>query len=244
MRNSVIFAILLLFLSGCASTSTSDKGVSEKQQLTEAMKSIRDGYYENAIQQFKTLIEETDNAEQKFEAEIGLAYAYYKNNDFELALNTCNRVIEQYPTQQKLDYVFYLRGLIKMTQGEIHLQRLLAAKAPTTDYPDELREAYNYFSELINFYPQSGYLDQAYQQIDTIRQRLAKYELHLAHNKLAIGNYKEAAHHAEYVNKYYTDNTSRKYALMIMIKSYKALKMPQKVNAAERELKELEYLEQ
>jgi outer membrane protein assembly factor BamD len=243
MRISVIFAVLLLFLSGCA-TSTPDKGVSEKKQLTDAMKSVRDGYYDNAIQQFKALAENTDDPQQKFDAEVGLAYAYYKNTDFEPAMTTCARLIEQYPTHEKLDYVYYLRGLIKMKQGETHLQRLLAAKVPTTDYPDELREAYNYFSELINFYPQSGYLDQTYQQIDIIRQRLAKYELHLAHNTLAIGNYAEAAHHAEYVNKYYTDNTSRKYALTIMIKSYKALKMPQKVKLAEKQLKELTYQEE
>ncbi len=240
MRNSVILVVLLLFLSGCASTSE-EKAAGEKQQLTEAMKSVRDGYYDNAIEQFKALIENTGDPQQKFEAEIGLAYAYYKNNDFEPALNTCASLIEQYPTHEKLDYVFYLRGLIKMKQGELHLQRLLAAKAPTADYPEELREAYGYFSELINFYPQSEYLDQTYQQIDMIRQRLAKYELHLAHNKLALGNYQEAAHHAEYVNKYYTDNTSRKYALTIMIKSYKAMEMPQKVSAAERQLRELSF---
>lgn len=239
MRISVIFMVLLMFLGGCASTP--ENGVSEKQQLTDAMKSVRDGYYDNAIEQFKVLIEKASNDQQKTQAEMGLAYAYYKNNDFEQALSTCATFIEQNPTHPQLDYVFYLRGLTRMKQGETHLQRLLAAKAPTTDYPDELREAYGYFSELINFFPQSEYLDQTYQQIDAIRQRLSKYELHLAHNQLALGNYQEAAHHAEYVSKYYTDNTSRKYALTIMIKSYKALDMPQKLNAAERQLRELTY---
>ena len=242
MRVSVIFVVMLLFLAGCATTQ--ENGESEKQQLTAAMKSVQDGYYDNAIQQFQALIASSGDPQQKIKAEMGLAYAYYKNNEFELAFNTCAQLIEQNPTYEQLDYVFYLRGLIKMTQGELHLQRLLAAKAPTTEYPNELREAYGYFSELINFYPQSEYLDQAYQQIDNIRQRLAKFELHLAHNKLALGNYAEAAHHAEYVNKYYTDNTSRKYALTIMIKSYKALEQPQKVTAAERQLRELTFQEE
>jgi outer membrane protein assembly factor BamD len=239
MRISVVFLVLLMLLAGCASTP--ENGVSEKQQLTDAMTSVRDGYYDKAIEQFKGLINTASNPQQKIQAEIGLAYAYYKNDDFEQALSTCAQFIDQNPTHPQLDYVFYLRGLAKMKQGELHLQRLLAAKAPTTDYPEELREAYGYFSELVNFYPQSEYLDQTYQQIDTIRQRLAKYELHLAHNQLALGNYQEAAHHAEYVSRYYTDNTSRKYALTIMIKSYKALDMPQKLNAAERQLRELTF---
>ena len=242
MRISVIFMVLFLFLTGCASTP--ENGEREKQQLTDAMKTVRDGYYDKAIQQFKAIIDSTGDPQQKIQAEIGLAYAYYKNNEFELALSTCARLIEENPTHTNLDYVFYLRALSKMKQGEIHLQQLMAAAVPTTEYPDELRVAYGYFSELINFYPQSEYLDQAYQQIDTIRQRLAKYELHLAHNKLALGNYQEAAHHAEYVNKYYTDNLSRKYALTIMIKSYKALDVPQKVNAAERQLRELSFQEE
>lgn len=239
MRISVVPVLLVMLLAGCATTP--DTGVSEKQQLSDAMTSVREGYHELAIEQFKALIDSTSNPQQKTQAEIGLAYAYYKNDDFDQALSTCTKLIEENPTHPRLDYVFYLRGLAKMKQGELHLQRLLAAKAPTTDYPEGLREAYGYFSELINFYPQSEYLDQAYQHIDTIRQRLAKYELHLAHNQLALGNYQEAAHHAEYVNKYYTDNTSRKYALTIMIKSYKALDMQQKLNAAERQLRELTY---
>ncbi|MDH3947752.1 MAG: outer membrane protein assembly factor BamD [Gammaproteobacteria bacterium] len=239
MRISVIFLFSLMLLVGCASTPETE--VSEKQQLTDAMTSLREGKPEQSIAQFQAIIDKAESEQQKTQAEIGLAYAYYTNDDFEEAYERCNRFIEDNPTHPQLDYVYYLRGLTKLKQGEIHLQRLLTAKAPTDDYPGELREAYDYFSALINFFPQSSYLDQTYQQVDTIRQRLAKYELHLAHNQLALGNLKEAAHHAEYVNKYYSDTLSRKYALTIMVRAYKELDMPQQLNAAERQLRELTY---
>lgn len=239
MRISVIFLFSLMLLAGCASTPETE--VSEQQQLTDAMTSLREGKTETSIAQFQAIIDKAENARQKSQAEIGLAYAYYIKNDFEEAFALTNRFIEENRTHPQLDYVYYLRGLTRMKQGEIHLQRLLAAKAPTNEYPEELREAYDYFSGLINFFPQSNYLDQAYQQVDTIRQRLAKYELHLAHNQLALGNLKEAAHHAEYVNKYYGDTLSRKYALTIMVRAYKALDMQQQLNAAERQLRELTY---
>ena len=239
MRISLISLFSLMLLAGCASTPETE--ISEKQQLTDAMTSVRDGKHEDSIAQFQAIIDKADKEQNKTQAEIGLAYAYYSNDDFEEAYERCNRFIENNPTHPQLDYIYYLRGLAKMKQGEIHLQRLLAAKAPTTDYPEELREAYDYFSGLINFFPQSNYLDQAYQHVDTIRQRLAKYELHLAHNQLALGNFKEAAHHAEYVNKYYSDTLSRKYALTIMVRAYKQLDMPKQLNAAERQLRELSY---
>ena len=241
MRISVISLFVLTLLAGCATTTPEEAKVTEKQQLTDAMTSIREGKSEQSIAQFQAIIDKADNEQQKSQAEIGLAYAYYNNNDFEEAFNRCVLFIKDNPTHPQLDYVYYLRGLTRLKQGEIHLQQLLAAKAPTADYPEELREAYDYFSELIKFFPQSDYLDQAYQQVDTIRQRLAKYELHLAHNQLAKGNHKEAAHHAEYVNKYYSDVESRKYALTILIKAYKALDMPQQLNAAERQLREINY---
>lgn len=241
MRISVISLFALMLLAGCATMTPEETKVSEKQQITEAMTSLRDGKPEQSIAQFQAIIAKADNEQQKTQAEIGLAYAYYTKNDFEEAFKRCSQFIKDNPTHPQLDYVYYLRGLIKLKQGEIHLQQLLAAKALTTDYPDELREAYDYFSELINFFPQSDYLDQAYQQVDTIRQRLAKYELHLAHNQFALGNYKEAAHHAEYVNKYYSDILSRKYALTIMVKAYKELDMPQQLNKAERQLREINY---
>lgn len=242
MRIFVISLVSLMLLAGCASTPETE--ISEKQQITDAMTSLREGKPKQSIAQFQAIIDKAENEQQKSQAEIGLAYAYYTNNDFEAAYQRCVQFIQENPTHPQLDYVYYLRGLTKLKQGEIHLQRLLAAKAPTEDYPQELREAYDYFSELIKFFPQSNYLDQAYQHVDAIRQRLAKYELHLAHNQFALGNYKEAAHHAEYVNKYYSDAESRKYALTIMVKAYKALDMPQQLNAAERQLREIDYLQQ
>ena len=243
MRIPVFLLSIFLFLAGCA-TTPEEIEVSEKQQLTDAMTSLREGRPEQSIVQFQAIIDKSENDLTRTQAEIGLAYAHYTKNNYAEAYERCSRFIQENPTHPQLDYVYYLRGLTKLKQGEIHLQRLLAAKAPTEDYPHELREAYNYFSELIKFFPQSGYLDQAYQQVDTIRQRLAKYELHLAHNQLALGNYKEAAHHAEYVNKYYSDAESRKYALTIMVKAYKELDMPQRLNAAERQLREIDYLQQ
>ncbi len=239
MRISVIFLLSLMLLAGCATTPETE--ISEKQQLTDAMTSLREGKPEQSIAQFQVIIDKAENDQQRTQAEIGLAYAYYKNDDFEEAFARCSLFIKENPTHPQLDYVYYLRGLTKLKQGEVHLQQLLAAKTPTDDYPEELREAYDYFSELIKFFPQSNYLDQAYQQVDTIRQRLAKYELHLAHNQFAQGNYKEAAHHAEYVNKYYSDAESRKYALTIMVKAYKELDMSQQLNAAERQLREINY---
>ena len=243
MRITVIFLFALMLLAGCA-TTPEETEVSEKQQLSDAMKSLRDGLPETSIAQFQAIIDKSGNEKTKSQAEIGLAYAYYTNNDFEEAFNRCVLFIKDNPTHPQLDYVYYLRGLSRLKQGEIHLQQLLAAKSTTTDYPEELREAYGYFSELINFFPQSDYLDQAYQQVDTIRQRLAKYELHLAHNQLALGNFKEAANHAEYVNKNYGDLASRKYALTILVKAYKALDMPQQLNDAERQLREINYRQQ
>ena len=242
MRNFLILLLPLVLLAGCASTPESE--VSDREQINEAMLSLRDGNTAQSIAQFEAIIENPQNEQQKLQAEIGLAYAHYVNNDFKEAFTLTQRFIQEHPTHQQLDYVYYLRGLIKQKQGEVHLQRLLAAKAPTSDYPDELREAYDYFSELIKFFPTSDYLDQAYQHVDAIRQRLAKYELHLAHNQLALGNHKEAAHHAEYVNKYYSDLQSRRYALTIMVKAYKALDMPKQLNAAEQQLKELNYQEE
>lgn len=240
MRITLVSWFILLLLAGCA-TTPEEIEVSERQQLTDAMTSLREGQPERSITQFQAILEKSGNEQTKTQAEIGLAYAYYVKNDFSQAYERCSRFIQAYPTHPQLDYVYYLRGLTKMKQGEVHLQRLLAAKAPTKDYPEELREAYDYFSELIKFFPQSSYLDQSYQHIDAIRQRLAKYELHLAHNQLALGNYKEAAHHAEYVNKYYSDVESRKYALTIMVKAYKELDMTQQLGVAERQLREIEY---
>jgi outer membrane protein assembly factor BamD len=231
-----LFLSLLLFLTACASTS-SDQNASSASYAT-AMQSVRQGEVDKGISELTAIIARSEGT-VKAQAEIGLAYAYYTKGDFDEAFAQCNTFIKDNPNNPKLVYVYYLRALIKTKQGEAHLKTLMANLNPGNNYPDELREAYGYYADIIRHYPASDYAKSAYKQIESIRKQLAKYELHLARYEMVEGNYQEAARHAEYVMEYYSDNLSRKYALTILIRAYEALNMPQQAKNAKRQLREL-----
>jgi outer membrane protein assembly factor BamD len=232
-----LFLTLVLLLSACASTPSEQNATSTATYAT-AMQAVREGEANKGIEALQTIIAQSEGP-MKAQAEIGLAYAYYTKGDYDLAFKQCNVFITDNPTYPQLVYVYYLRALVKTKQGEAHLKTLMAKMNPGNNYPEALREAYGYYSDLIQRYPESDYAKTAYKQIESIRKQLAKYELHLARYEMVEGNYQEAARHAEYVMEYFSDNLSRKYALTILIRAYEGMDMPQQAKNAKRQLKEL-----
>lgn len=202
------------------------------------MESIRLGEVDEGIKTLEEIIT-TGSGSIKLQAEVGLAYAYFTKGEYDTASDHCKRIIAENPNNKRLVYVYYLRALNKMKQGEAHLQDLMDDIDPENEYPEELRLAYRYYEDLIKRFPQSEYVETSYKQIETIRKELAKYELHIARYEMVEGNYKEAARHAEYVMQYYSDNLSRKYALTILVRAYQELNMPKRAKTAQKQLDEL-----
>lgn len=232
-----LFLTFFLLLSACASTSPEQDAASATNYAT-AMRAVRQGEVDKGIEELKAIIASSEGA-VKSQAEIGLVFAYYTRGDYDTALKLGNTFLEANPGHPHLAYVYYLRALIRHRQGEEHLKRLMDTLDPANDYPEELREAYDYYVELIERYPKSPYAETAYKKILSIRKDLARYELHLARYEMVEGNHEEAVRHAEYVMQYFSDNLSRKYALTILIRAYQALDMPRKAENARRQLEEL-----
>src|SRR5690348_14697888 len=105
--------LLVIFLAACGKTRTDAADTMPVDELyNTAKRSLDNGNNGRAIQMYKRLIARFPFGKYNEQSQLELAYAQYKDKKFEDALSTVNRFIKLYPTHERIDYAYYLRGLI------------------------------------------------------------------------------------------------------------------------------------
>ncbi|HEY5800321.1 MAG TPA: outer membrane protein assembly factor BamD, partial [Burkholderiaceae bacterium] len=109
-------AVLLAFsLSGCGLFGPKiddEKNWTAPRLYSEARDEMSSGNYERAITLFERLESSFPFGTYAQQAQMEIAYAHYKQQDQEQALAAVERFIKLHPNHVKVDYMYYLRGLI------------------------------------------------------------------------------------------------------------------------------------
>ena len=235
----IIILLLFLFLSACATTSSEPDSDKQAELYRQAMESVKSGYYDDALTQLQVLNKQAKTEKSREQIELSIAYVLYKKGEYEPALKQCADYVRDNSGHPGVAYAYYLQGLIKSSQGEQHLARIMENMSPGDDYPEELRQAHTYFSELVSLFPESAYTKDAIQQASRLRQQLAAFELYAARYDLVQGNYPEALRRARYVDNYFTDPAIRKKAKQLMVETYKQAGNEEQARIIERQIEEL-----
>src|SRR5258708_37823211 len=112
MRRLALLVILVpLLLAGCGITEDKTKNWSAERFYQEAMELMNDGAYDDAIKLFEQLQGRFPYGRYAEQAQLEIAYAYYKTEETALALAACDRFIRQFPTHPNADYAYYLKGV-------------------------------------------------------------------------------------------------------------------------------------
>jgi outer membrane protein assembly factor BamD len=112
-----LFVLTLLLLS----CSTIDKDPTAdwtaKEFYDEARESIDAGEFKNAIKNLETLEARFPFDPYAKQAQLDIAYAYYKFNEPESAISAVNRFVRLHPRDPNLDYALYLKGITNFYRG-------------------------------------------------------------------------------------------------------------------------------
>ena len=114
MKSSVAL-FLALCLSGCAlipEQVDETKNWSVSKLYAEAKKAMNDGQYADAIKHYERIEARFPYGRFAQQAQLEIAYAYYKDKEPASALAAVERFIKLYPNHPTVDYAYYLRGLI------------------------------------------------------------------------------------------------------------------------------------
>jgi outer membrane protein assembly factor BamD len=239
VRTAMAVAMLAVTLSGCGlfGGKDSDKTANWTVQrlYSEAEDELSAGGYANAIKYFEQIQTRFPFGRYAQQAQMEIAYAYYRDGEKDLALAATDRFIKQYPNSPNVDYVYYLKGLINFNDN-LGILGSFAGQDLTERDPKALRDSFDAFRDLAVRYPESKYTPDAIIRLKYLVNAMAAHEVHVARYYLRRGAYVAAANRAEIVVQQYQQAPAVHDALQIMVAAYDGLKMPQLRDDAKRVL--------
>jgi outer membrane protein assembly factor BamD len=236
---SVAF-VLALLVSGCSSlrfdTNADETATWSAQRLyTEAKDAMAEGDYARAVRYFERLEARYPFGRYAQQAQLEIAYAYYRENDPASAVAACDRFIKLHPNHPSVDYAYYLKGVVNFYEDQNLLSRF-ADQDPTERDPRSARDSFTAFKDLATRFPDSKYTPDALARMNYLVNALASHEVHVARYYMRRGAYLAAANRAQFAVKTYPEAPAVEEALYIMVQAYGAMGMKDLRADAERVL--------
>lgn len=241
MKNyKCLFLLALLpLLASCATQPTGAdayKGKSAEAIFCKGERSLQKKHFKDAVSEFEAfdaLYPFDPRAEQ---ALLDLIYAYYKASDFDSALGAADRYLRLYPMSEKAAYALWIRGVVNMEHNHSWIYNAFPCDPAKRDLAPT-QAAFADFQKLIQVYPNSPYAADAQKRMFYIKNLIARRELQIADFYFARNAYVAAANRASYVVEHLCGSSEVPRALVIMVKSYRALGEMEQANEALQVLK-------
>jgi outer membrane protein assembly factor BamD len=218
-------ALATIAASGCRSRGDEfDMRGSAERVHSEAVHDLDSGNYPTAIQKLELLEARFPFSDSAKQGQLDLMYAYYKNRETESAIDQADQFIRENPTHPRVDYAYYIRGLVYFEGGASWIERAFKADMAKRP-PQEARSSFQSFQTLVQQYPNSPYAADARQRMVYLRNRLADYELAVAKYYMTRGAYVGALNRARGLIETYDGAPAVTGALKVMEKAYRELDM-------------------
>jgi outer membrane protein assembly factor BamD len=219
----LFLACALVSVTGCKSTPDKKLAQMGPEQLYKlAHTRLINFDYKGSIKIYEQLTARFPFTEQARQARLDLIYAYYRDNEGESATDAADTFIRENPTHPRVDYAWYLKGLVDFDRSPNAIERVFRADL-TKRPPTNARKSFEAFRTVVEQYPKSEYAHDALQRMIYLRNRLANYEVHVADYYMRRGAYVGAAQRANRCIEQYDGAPAVKQALVILAAAYDKL---------------------
>jgi outer membrane protein assembly factor BamD len=228
-----------LTLGGCGllpEVKDETAGWSAQKIYAEAKNNLDEGNFERAVKLFEMLESRYPFGRYAQQAQLEVAYAYYKDNEPISAIAACDRFIKLHPNHPNVEYAYYLKGLANFNEDLGLLGNLVEQDMSERD-PKAARDAFLAFKELVTRFPDSKYTPDSTARMNYLVNALAGNEIHVAKYYLKREAWVAAANRAREVLKTYPEAPALEEALAILVVSYDKLKLTDLRDDAQRVLK-------
>jgi outer membrane protein assembly factor BamD len=229
---------LAVLLGACGTNPRDDTAKMTVDELyADAKDDLSTGNYDKAIKSFERLEGRAAGTVIAEQAQLELAYSYYKTNDHVQALAVLDRFIKLHPTSPAFDYALYLKGLVNFNDN-LGLFGSVSRQDLSERDQQAARDSYQTFRQLVDRFPQSKFTPDAQLRMNYIVNSLASYELHVARYYFRRGAYVASANRAQQAVQEFQQTPSAEEGLFIMARSYDRLGLVQLRDDAERVLRQ------
>ncbi len=233
---AVIFGVMLASCGLLPEAQDETRGWSAQKLYNEAKSELNNRNFESAIKYYQKLESRYPYGRFAQQAQIEIAYAYYKDGELAQATAATERFIKLHPNHPNVDYAYYLKGLINFNDdlgwfGYLSGQDLSERDAKAA------REAFDAFKDLATRFPDSRYAPDSIQRMNYLVNALALAEIHVARYYMKRGAYVAAANRAQFALKTYPQAPANEEGLVILVNAYGTMGMKDLRDDAERVLK-------
>lgn len=230
MKIKPILGVLpvVVLLAGCSSVTklfhkTDRSNYTAKQYYQEAKSDLDRKKYGSAIDLYQQLESTYPYGRYTEQAELDIAYAYYKNDNAEQALASADRFIRLHPTTAGVDYAYYIKGLVNFSESDSFLERVTKGQSSADRDPHSAQQSYDAFKELVDRFPNSRYAPDARQRMAFLHNSLAMHEIHVADYYMRREAYVAVVNRCKYVLDKYPRTAAVEHALGLMMLAYEKI---------------------
>lgn len=223
LRSVIVLAVLLI--AGCSGLSEKPDetaGWSAQKIYSEAKDAMEQGVFDRAVTLFEKLESRYPFGRYAQQAQLEIAYAYYKAGEAASAVTAAERFIKLHPNHPSVDYAYYLRGLANFND-DLGYFGALSRQDPAERDPRAARQAFDAFRELVVKFPDSRYAKDASLRMAYLLNALAANDVAVARYYMKRKAYLAAVNRAQNVVKTYPQAPAVEDALIIMVLGYEAL---------------------
>ena len=220
---SFVLAALGLALGGCKNREGMEAKLSDPQVVYKmAHTALLQGDYPRAIKIYEALMARYPFADETRQSRLDVIYAYYKAGESESAIDAADTFIRENPTHPRIDYAWYLKGLTDFERLPNFMERWFHVDLDKRP-PTQARRSFAAFQTVVEQYPNSDYAHDARRRMVYLRNRLADYEIAVAHYYVERKAYVAATQRAKVAIEEYDGAPAVREALGIMIECYEKM---------------------
>lgn len=231
-----LLAVLLVASCGLLGEEPDEtKGWSAQKLYAEAKSKLDGNQYEDAVKLYQKLEARYPHGRFAQQAQLEIAYAYYRDEKPAEAIAAADRFIKLHPNHPNVDYAYYLRGLANFN-GDLGWAGWISGQDLSERDPKAAREAFFAFKELVERFPKSRYAADSAARAKYLVNALASHEVHVARYYMKRGAYVAAANRAQVALQTYPRAPANEEGLVILVQAYDKLGMKDLKKDAERVL--------
>jgi outer membrane protein assembly factor BamD len=216
--------LALLLVAGCAGNRDTQRlsRLTPESLYERGHKALRASDYTQAVSIYEALTTRYPFSTEARQARLDIIYAYYRLGEKESAKDAVETFIRENPTHPRVDYAWYIKGLIDFEGLPNSMERWLRVDM-SERAPLSARDSFLSLRTVVERFPKSAYATDARRRMIYLRNRLADYELSIAEHYLERGAWVAAAQRARQLIEQYDGAPAVKDALRVLVRSYRKL---------------------
>jgi len=192
----------------------------------EARAQLDKGNYLTAIEYYETLESRFPFGKYATQAQIDVAYAYFKFDEPDSAITAIDRFIKLHPRHPNVDYAYYLKGVVNYERGGSILDFFSERDMSSFD-KNLMLTAYNDFKVLVQRFPESNYVTDASKRMIHLRNQLARADFSIASFYASREAWVAVANRTQYILQNFQGTPVIKDTLELQLLAYQKLGLEQ-----------------